>query len=1042
MHTESMVVADNSPGGRPAWSRRLLKLVLTLGVLTGLYALIGFAVLPPLLKPWLVRQAEAYTHQPLALAELSLNPFALSVRIRGLSLGEQDSPLLRFEEIYANFQAASLFNRAYTFAQIRLTGPRADIRILPDGRLNLKDLLPSPRSPQPESTSDSAALPPILIHALRLDRGEVSFEDRSLPTPFQTRLPSFSLALDNLTTRTDSNGTYLLEAAGALGETLRLQGDLSLAPLRLSGNVLVRNLKASTLWSYLQDRLNFVVQEGTMEVAADFTLAPSGADKVFQFRKAGLKLAGLRLLDRESREEVAAAAGLEVSGATVDLFGRRLRIADVKAHSIQVRAVLDPAGKLDLAETFRLRGPSAASHGTGSPALTAPGTAEAGKAVTGQPDSGAATAGAVTPGEVAPGTSAPDAVAAGTTAPDLPASRTAAPGQPSPPGKTTFPLVVEQIEIRDCGLSLEDRQTEPPARLRVSATHATVQNLSPGTAEAARVDLDLTLNDAGQVSLTGTFTPRPLALALRVQADGVALLPFQPYLSRYANLELRRGSLSLDGNTSIALGEQEPGIAFTGNLTLKDLRARDTVLQKDFTRWQSLAVNGIAYEHQARTLGVTAIVAEQPFVRFLVDPDRTTNLKHILVPPAPGPGPAPQNARPLQVRIGEVRVANGSLRFADLSLQPNFAASIHELTGTIRGLSSQQLSRADVELRGNVDKYAPVTINGQINPLSTETFTNIRMHFEGIEFNTFTPYSGKFAGYKIEKGKLNLDLRYQLSQNTLVGENRVVINQLELGQRVESPDATSLPVRLAIALLKDSRGVIDVDIPVRGDLNDPEFRFGSLIGRALLNLVAKIATSPFRALSGLAGGAEEQLSYVVFQPGESTLAGAEQEKLTRLAAALAERPGLRLEIRGSAAPTEDRRILAELALRERLAGQEGGAPRTAKAAPATPERLLDLYREVFHQDPEALLAPVPEQGRKAAAAIDPRLVQAAHERLLTAMDVTEEDLRELARARADAIRDFLVARAGMQVERIFLLDIDTQARAEGGEIRATLSLEA
>lgn len=391
--------------------------------------------------------------------------------------------------------------------------------------------------------------------------------------------------------------------------------------------------------------------------------------------------------------------------------------------------------------------------------------------------------------------------------------------------------------------------------------------------------------------------------------------------------------------------------------------------------------------------------------------------------------------------IGQVRVSDGELNFSDLSLSPNFTVSILEMNGAIKGLSSEQLARAEVDLKGKVDKYAPVTISGQINPLSEQAFTDIAMDFQNIELTTFTPYSGKFAGYKIDKGKLTLNLHYVLSKRYLTAENRIIIDQLTLGEKVESPDATSLPVRLGIALLKDSRGVINLDIPVKGSLDDPQFSLMPIVLKALVNLFVKAVTSPFRLLGSLFGGGGDDMEYVSFAPGADTLSVAQNAKLDSLARALTERPELKLDIRGAAALAADRETLAQRSIMAQLrpTGARGNVPLNQ----VEQEKLLLLYREKFNEDALLLAPEKNDAGKKLGRAERESIAaDAAFRQLVAQYQVSVDELRVLAQQRAAVIKDRLVLKNGIEEPRVYLLDVDAEAAVEGGEIRIKLALDA
>jgi hypothetical protein len=342
-----------------------------------------------------------------------------------------------------------------------------------------------------------------------------------------------------------------------------------------------------------------------------------------------------------------------------------------------------------------------------------------------------------------------------------------------------------------------------------------------------------------------------------------------------------------------------------------------------------------------------------------------------------------------------------------------------------------------------VDKYAPALIRGQINPLSEEAFTDITMSFHGIELTTFNPYSNRFAGYKIDRGKLNVDLHYKLNKTYIEGENKIVLDQLTLGEAVDSPDATSLPVKLAIALLKDSRGVIDLDIPISGDVDDPEFSVMPIVLKALLNLVVKAVTAPFKLIGALFGGGDEDLSYVEFSAGSDSVSANEEQKLAALARALKERPELSLDVRGVAVDTLDREALAESAVFSKIRPRTAVTRDVAKLTPEQRAGILALYRETFRQEPELLVPRPSEEGKEIPDdEYDLMVTRAALVRSIRSYDVTEEAVIALARQRADAVKSYLVLGNGIEEARVFLADVNTKAEPKDGAVQMELSLQA
>jgi hypothetical protein len=300
---------------------------------------------------------------------------------------------------------------------------------------------------------------------------------------------------------------------------------------------------------------------------------------------------------------------------------------------------------------------------------------------------------------------------------------------------------------------------------------------------------------------------------------------------------------------------------------------------------------------------------------------------------------APASPLAAKISISSIVLSNAHLQFADRSLQPNVNASIEQVSGSISGLSSDEHQRAEINLRGKVEKTGPVAITGRLNPLNQKQPTELKVTFEDVDLHSAGPYSGKFLGYRLNKGKLSMKLEYQVAEGKLKSQNLIVLDQLMLGEKVEGPDATKLPVRLAIAVLKDRNGRIELNVPIDGSLDDPQFHVGKVISRALLNVVTKIVTSPFAALSAVFGGKGEEVSFQEFEPGSSVLSPASIEKLDLLVKGLIERPGLQVEIEGSVDSKGDLEALRRQKLQTEFLVRKWKSLRKSEQARRKPEEV-------------------------------------------------------------------------------------------------------
>jgi hypothetical protein len=624
-------------------------------------------------------------------------------------------------------------------------------------------------------------------------------------------------------------------------------------------------------------------------------------------------------------------------------------------------------------------------------------------------------------------------------------------GTAPPDTSTLWTTRVTALDARGVTYVFEDRRFPSPASFRLSGGTARVDRFSTAPGTRFPVSFACSLGASGRGAGKGEVSMTPTA-DLELDVTGFDVRSIQPYVALSSKIDILGGTADARGRLRFnAFGARGPLLRFEGRASSRKFTSVDHKLQKDFLKWGRMDLEGLALDVAPTRTVVREVLMAAPYIRAVVAPDRTTNFAALAVSPDSGPA-AFRSTSPdtPYTRIDVVRVKNGSMYFADLTLTPNFATGIEKLEGEIRELSSAEAAHAAVNLVGQVDAYAPVSITGTLNPLNGQSDVDLSLVFKNIELTTFTPYSGKFAGYKVDRGKLHLDLNYKIHGRQLVGENKVVLDQLTLGERVESDDATKLPVRFAIALLKDRHGVIDLDIPVKGDLNDPKFSIGRIILKILLNLITKAVTSPFKLLGAAfgGGGGDDDQAWIVFPPGSAVIAPAETLKVSELARGLADRPGLRLEVQECVDLVRDsvalvRRHFDDKLRRARTAGTAGGEA----IAPAEYEELLTrVYVAQFGKlkgpdAPRKIKGKRGDPAYEAAVAEERRRVTELMEsRVLATVRLDPGELAELGRRRAAEVRDAVVGRAGIAQERVFIVAHRGEVQADTAGVRVSLLL--
>lgn len=980
---------------------RPIPLTISAVVLLVVYALAGFFLLPYIIKSHVLPAVGEQLGRPVLVQDVQINPFALSITVTGFEIQETDqTALLGFERLYVNFEISSLVRRAYRFDEITLAIPFVSVRILPTGQLNLLELAKS--SGGTPATSEDAAgaqrqedkkpLPPIEIRLLQIGSGIVEFRDESKRKPFEVSIVPIEIRLQNFTTRRGGENTYAFSAEVRKEELLNWEGYVSLDPIESEGKFSLTGVRGPVLWLYVKDRFKFDIPDGLLNISARYRFDTTVEPFNLTLADGEVSLTNLALTESGKDEVVISVPSFLVHGINVDVARRNLDISSVESKDALFKSWMDKDKTVNLQMLFT---PQPSEH-------------------------------AEEPRKEPVSTGTPSAAAE----------------------QRPWSIALKEIALKNYGLDFEDRSTPTPAYHRIAALNTTVKDLHVPFKEPINVDLGFQLYDTGSVHADGTIGLKPFETNISLRLSAIPLKPLEPYLEGVARVAIDSGSLDMNGDLHLAVEHPNaPMLTYNGNFGIRNLAVNDRNGLPSLISWKQLQLKQVALTVDPTTVAIDEVGLDQPAVHFTIQPDGQSNLSNIRpqsdgAEPAPAPASSAKKGPPPVVSVKTVKLLRGSATFVDESIRPTVRTGIHDLTGTIKGLSSKQLAKADVELTGRMDKVAPLKISGAINPLTENTFTDLLIRFENVDLTTAAPYSGKYAGYPISKGKLFLDLAYKVSKKQLEAENKVAIDQLTFGEKTDSPDATSLPVPLAVALLKDRNGRIDIDLPIRGDLNDPDFKYGKVVISTLLNLLAKMVASPFALVGKLipGGGSGEDLQYVEFAPGSAIASDDDLKKVDALVKALAERPGLRLEITGTADPVRDRQALGFKKLSAELLARwthERGKSAAGESLPANDEQRLlkELYEE------RRASAGTAEPARTAAAPASPPTVEEMRRELAIAMPVDEEDLRALAHQRAEEIRNQLTGDGKLEGERVYLVNEDISA-SEHERIRSKLGITA
>ncbi|MCB5184337.1 DUF748 domain-containing protein [Methylobacillus gramineus] len=621
-----------------------------------------------------------------------------------------------------------------------------------------------------------------------------------------------------------------------------------------------------------------------------------------------------------------------------------------------------------------------------------------------------------------------------------------APAPVSNQDASAWELALKRLALENGAVHIEDSSTPTPVRMDIQGTSLEVQDVTLNSKRPLPLQLAFQVKQGGQFEAKGTFTPEPMQADFKLKLAGLSLQPLAPYVNQAALLKLNHGVVNSAGTLKLHQGKAL-AVAYKGGFSVNKLDIVEEEGGQAFLGWNSLATDNLELTLSPNKLHIGELRIDQPISKFIIYEDRSLNVTRILrdqsaqastVPEAKttsnaGIKPAANRARSVPatqptaepesfpVTVDRIRVDKANLEFADLSLTPQFGTYINSLSGVINGLSTNPSTTAQVELDGKVDDYGSARIRGSLQPFQATEFTDLKLVFQNLEMNRLTPYSGKFAGRRIDSGKLSVNLEYKIKHRQLAGENKFVLNKLRLGEKVDSKDAVNLPLDLAIALLEDSDGVIDMDLPVSGSLDDPEFSYGKIVWKAVVNVLGKIVTSPFRALGNLLGISSDKLESVVFDGGSAELAPPEQEKLKTIAQALTKRPALTLSI----APVVDDKVDGA-ALQEQFVRNQVAAKMGLKLMPGERPGPIDLSNKKVRAALDKLAK---EQLKSeqvsairdsvASSEKDETVLYAKLQEQLVKNTVVQEPwLTALATARAASVKAYLLENAGLSADHL------------------------
>jgi hypothetical protein len=878
----------------------------------------------------------------------------------------------------------------------------------------------------PKTEAKDAAAPAITIRKLLVRDGSVQWTDDANASPRQTvHLDKITVDAEEVSTLADAKPAKL-----ALSLTENGKGEFgftgALAPLKgeVNGTATLKAIQLSGYQNYLNRSLNGALSG---QVSGSTEVQVAGGQ--VKLGKLGVEITDLKLSPKtKSAAGVIGAKTIALDNATIDLLGSKADADAFRIVGLNGDLRRDAKGALNLQDLLAAPASKPAAVNVSEP----------GK-------------------EPAVASSAPAKKQSANTA------------------ATAWQARLRNLSINNSNISYEDSSVTPTQKLRIEGLDLKVDNLSSQLDQTSKLSLQATLNKNGKLSVTGQAAPQLKTVDLALDAQNLPIAPFQTYFTDYLNVTLTSGTLSTKGKLALTppINKQTLALQYNGSASLNNFRVLDKLTSSDFLRWRTLNLQGINAKIGGKPLVTLEKIALSDFyARAILSDQGKLNLQDIVVSKeaprssvtspeagadkpsttvaktttstAPVTPAAPDPNAPV-IRIGQTVLQSGNINFTDNFVKPNYTVNMTGMGGTIGSIASDKPQPATIDLRGKVDNDAPLQISGSLNPLFKPMFLDIKASANGVQLPRLTPYSAKYAGYPITKGKLSMDVQYKIENDKLVAQNDVRIEQLTFGDHVDGPNVTKLPVMLAVSLLKDRDGTINLNLPISGSLSDPQFSIGGIIMRVFVNLIVKAVTSPFALISSMfgSGGGDAELSYIEFEPGSSEITADIRKKLDTLGYALHQRPALKIDVMGRADPAVDDAGLRQEVLNRKMRALKRKDVIEKEGQPTGKDNSLSdadraKYMEKIYKD-EKFKKPRNVVGL--AKSLPPEEMQKL---IVDNTPVTEDDLRNLAQRRADVVRNYLQDQSIISADRIFLIAPKLTAEGikdKGQGSRVDLSLQ-
>ncbi|MBU8909861.1 MAG: DUF748 domain-containing protein [Desulfobacterales bacterium] len=898
---------------------------------------------------------------------------ALNADVKGVL----EEEIIKFSSLSVELSRSDVLANQLNISKVLVTTPELNVNRDKSGRLNLFNYIPQNKEDngkgEDKKTADTSQNQFVLKLAdFEIKDAAVFFQDLTNERPFKSKIFPLSARIINLEAGSSVSGEYRLKLETESKEGVDSSGRFHTDPVQADGKVHLSNIVFNKYAPYYESLVNCDVQAGSMTLESDFQISQQQDKFDMVFKPREFLIQALSIFDQQSKEEMINIPEFAIKGSTIDVGDKKIDFGTISTQNGKVLLKRHQDDQINIVKSFL---PEKESQNPANPPKP------------------------------------------------VNENHTALAG----PSASPWSVTMKSFDAKGFHVKFKDLTNTEPVSVDFSNISIKAQDFNSFSEEKGDIDVQMDWNEAGQISIKGSVIPSILSAGLDIGLEKIDIKSLQPYFTDAIRILVTDGSFHAKGKLQLDMEDKpKTNIQFAGETSITNFICLDKQTAKDFFKCNSLYLSGLDVSVFPVNVKVKELSLTDFYSRIIISDTGEMNLNTIFKNnqdqgTVPEKSPEKTSSETPQIDIESVTLQGGNINFSDFLTRPNFTAEMKQIAGSVAGLSSDEQSRAKLYLQGVHGQSSPLDIVGTINPLAENKFADINISYKDIELTNFTPYSSKYLGYKIEKGKLILDLEYMIDGNKLTSENRVRFDNFELGERVDSEHATSLPVGLAISLLKNRDGQIDLNLPVTGELDDPEFRIGAIVFKMISNLILKVVTSPFSIIGSMFGGGED-LGFVDFQYGEMKIDESNYGKIDTLAQILQEKSSIRLEIESVYDKLRDFEALRIKGFEDLIKATKlkemillGSSAATLKDVVIEKEE-RQLYIHTAYAQAQF---PKPRDDAGVEKELD---VEEKKKLLITNINIGKDDLRLLAMNRSENIKAYLLSTGKIEKERVFLLE--------------------